>query len=119
MLLLLRSILRDIVEQREDGEHLGSTSLGELAALALTEGEYADAPYVKHKKTVENLFSTVSVFIFLFFVFLGEEDFQGLLIMGLAQGVADEEEDEGAANAQNNLVQVQHFNLQGHGDAVN
>lgn len=58
--------------------------------------------------------------LYLFFVveFFGEEDAQCFFINGLAEAVADEEAQQGKADAEHYLVQVKHLNLKDHGQAV-
>ena len=58
--------------------------------------------------------------LYLFFVvkFFGEEDAQCFFINCLAEAVADEEAQQGKADAEHYLVQVKHLNLKDHGQAV-
>lgn len=58
--------------------------------------------------------------LYLFFVvkFFGEEDAQCFFIDCFAEAVADEEAQQGKADAKHNLVQVEHLNLKDHGQAV-
>lgn len=58
--------------------------------------------------------------LYLFFVikFFGEEDVQCFFINCLAEAVADEEAQQGKADAEHYLVQVKHLNLKDHGQAV-
>lgn len=58
--------------------------------------------------------------LYLFFVleFFGEKDAQCFFINCLAEAVADEEAQQGKADAKHNLVQVEHLNLKDHGQAV-
>ena len=58
--------------------------------------------------------------IYLFFVikFFGEEDAQCFFIDCFAKAVADEEAQQGKADAKYNLMQVEHLNLKDHGQAV-
>lgn len=57
---------------------------------------------------------------YLFFVvkFFGEEDAQCFFIDCFAEAVADEEAQQGKADAKHYLVQVEHLNLKDHGQAV-
>lgn len=57
---------------------------------------------------------------YLFFVvkFFGEEDAQCFFINRFAEAVADEEAQQGKADAEHYLVQVKHLNLKDHGQAV-
>ena len=58
--------------------------------------------------------------LYLFFVlkFFGEEDAQCFFIDCFTEAVADEEAQQGKADAKHNLVQVEHLNLKDHGQAV-
>lgn len=58
--------------------------------------------------------------LYLFFVleFFGEEDAQCFFIDCFAEAVADEEAQQGKADAEHYLVQVKHLNLKDHGQAV-
>lgn len=58
--------------------------------------------------------------LYLFFVleFFGEEDAQCFFIDCFAEAVADEEAQQGKADAERYLVQVKHLNLKDHGQAV-
>ena len=58
--------------------------------------------------------------LYLFFVIklFGEEDAQCFFINCFAEAVANEEAQQGKADAEHNLVQVKNLNLEGHSQAV-
>ena len=51
-------------------------------------------------------------------IFFGEEDAQNLLVAAFAQSVADKEEDKRGADTDNDLVQVEEFDLERHCGAI-
>lgn len=58
------------------------------------------------------------LYLFLVVEFFGEEDAQCFFIDCFAEAVADEEAQQGKADAEHYLVQVKHLNLKDHGQAV-
>ena len=58
------------------------------------------------------------LYLFLVVKFFGEEDAQCFFVDCFAEAVADEEAQQGKADAEHYLVQVKHLNLKDHGQAV-
>ena len=58
------------------------------------------------------------LYLFFFVKFFGEEDAQCFFVDCFTEAVADEEAQQGKADAEHYLVQVKHLNLKDHGQAV-
>lgn len=55
---------------------------------------------------------------FLIAILFGKENTQNMFVVFFAKGVADKEENQRSANADNYLVQIKEFDLQRHSSAV-